>query len=217
MKKSNIFISLLLSLILSFVSTVDGETIKEALGDGAYMLATNTSKGDAYVNSFSRTYNPSINCWGTHVGRTSNGDAIINLDLWTIADILGPNYSVLAYTPERGNCYVNANLETYTPGSNQYGKYVGRTATGLPIINVIGTIYAKEQPVITRTTTYYTANPGTASQSQPQQSQPASDTVYIYPAYGERYHSTPHNNGYYVETTLEDAKAKGYTACNVCW
>lgn len=178
----------LIILFLTFsLTTVKGESVKEALGENNYLLAAGTEKGDAYTNSYQRTYNPSIERWGTKVGVMPNGDAIIQLDTWTVADILGSNYHVLAYTPERGNCYVNANNETYTPGSNQYGRLTGRTAEGLPIITVVGTIRPETRTIITRTTTYYSGAPTPANQRQQLQSDDY--MVWIYPEHGERYHS----------------------------
>ena len=209
MKKLKYTFTAIICLLFLFAGTAKAENVTEALGESNYLLAVNTVHGDAYVNSYQRTYNPSTNRWGTKTGVMANGDAVINLDAWTIADILGENYHVLAYTPERGNCYVNGKNETYTPGSNQVGRVTGRTPDGLPIISVIGTVMPVTQTVITRTT--YVNAPAT----QPQE-QSGGSSVYIYPS-GEKYHSYPHNGDNYSRVSLEEAKRRGYTSCDVCW
>lgn len=182
MSKIKFVLILFLSIVLALPSSA--ETIEQALGENNYLLATNTEKGDAYVNSYERTYNPSINRWGTKTGTMPNGDAIITLDSWTIADVLGNNYYLLAYNSDRGNCYA-ANNKTYTPGSNQVGTITGYTSDGRPIIKVEGTVYVRTDTYVIRTTTYYNAEPQTTSRA------PVENDFYvwIYPSYGERYHS----------------------------
>ena len=209
----------LILIILCFTLSLStsGESVREALGDNNYLLAVNTSKGDAYANGYQRTYNPSIERWGTKTGVMPNGDAIIQLDSWTIADILGENYHVLAFTPERGNCYVNANNETYTPGSNQYGRVTGRTPDGLPIISVIGTIYPQTYTTITRTTTYGNGAPGQPATATPTPTpKPAGNKVVVY-SDRDVYHKYAHNGDNYYYMTEEEAIADGRRRCKVCW
>lgn len=228
MRKYNRYIIIILSLILMFVQSVSGETIREALGDNSYLLAMDTENGAVYANSFDRTYNPSIGRWGTKTGTTSNGVAIIELDRWTIADVLGSNYSLLAYTPDRGNCYVNAEHYTYTPGSNQYGMHSGYSSNGTPIIDVIGTMYIEETYYITRSIIYGVPTDGGYTSSTPA-TQPAptatftptptptGEMVYVYPNKGRKYHSRPHNGDDYDRIPIEQALRDNYTRCEVCW
>lgn len=214
MLKIKFIISLFLSIILALPSSA--ETIEQALGENNYLLATNTEKGDAYVNSYQRTYNPSINRWGTKTGTMPNGDAIITLDSWTIADVLGNNYYLLAYNSDRGNCYA-CNNKTYTPGTNQVGTITGYTSDGRPIINVEGTVYVKEVPVTTSTVSQSTPT-RTAQPVQQAQSAPSSgELVWIYPAHGEKYHITPHSNGDPRQVDISYAISHGYKPCEQCY
>ncbi len=226
--RSKRFIAILLSLILMYAITVNAETVKEALGDNAYLLAMVTENGDVYANSFDRTYNPTIGRWGTKTGTTSNGTAIIELDKWSIADVLGSNYSLLAYTPDRGNCYVNPEHYTYTPGSNQYGVHSGYSSDGRAIIDVIGTIYTEDTYYITRTITYGVPTDGGTVSSAPATQPvptvtftptptPTGEMVYVYPNQGKKYHSRPHNGDDYDRIPIEQALRDNYTRCEVCW
>lgn len=216
MFKIKFIISLFLSIILALPSSA--ETIEQALGENNYLLATNTEKGDAYVNSYQRTYNPSINRWGTKTGTMPNGDAIITLDSWTIADVLGNNYYLLAYNSDRGNCYA-CNNKTYTPGTNQVGTITGYTSDGRPIINVEGTVYVRTETYTTQTPVY--SNPVQSSTvASPSSTQPqvGEEMVYIMPDTGEKYHVQPHGNyNSYQQIPLSRAKMLGYDPCEKCY
>ena len=134
--------------------------MEEFLGANNYVLATGTEKGDAYANEYGRTYNPMTEQWGTYVGNTADGTPLIELDTWTIRDVLGDGYYLLTSTPEKGNCYANAYGTTYTPATNEYGSLVGLSEGNVPIIQVIGTIY----PTVT---TYVTTTFGSLTGSNP--------------------------------------------------
>ena len=108
------------------------------LGEDYYLLTISPEKGNVFANASGRTFIPSTQTMGHYIGYTLTGQALISDDAYTIADILGADYRLLAYTPDRGNCYVNALNMTYTPATNEVGMVTGRNEDGLPIITITG-------------------------------------------------------------------------------
>ena len=108
------------------------------LGEDYYLLTISPEKGNIFANANGRTFCPSTQMMGHYIGYTLTGQALISDDSYSIADILGPEYSLLAYTPDRGNCYVNGQNQTYTPATNEVGLVTGRNEDGLPIITITG-------------------------------------------------------------------------------
>lgn len=108
------------------------------IGADYYLLTVSPQLGSIYANPNGRTFCPSTQKLGYYIGYTLAGEALVSEDAYTVADILGPDYTLLAYTPDRGNCYVNTAGHTFTPCTNEVGIFTGRNEDNLPIIEVTG-------------------------------------------------------------------------------
>ena len=133
MKKLMVFLMMIFLTVPAF-----GEEIAGYLGASNYLLATGTVKGDVYANSRGRTYNPQTKELGFIAGYDANGRAIINIDPYTIEQILGTGYSLLCYTPDKGYAFVGVNGTTYNPATNEVGTYLGNDAMGQAVIQIAG-------------------------------------------------------------------------------
>ncbi|MGX7132385.1 DNA/RNA non-specific endonuclease [Enterococcus massiliensis] len=111
-------------------------------------------------------------------------------------------------------------LQAQSIGSDaiKFNVYIHNIQDGVTINYADGTsqVSAAAQPVEEKEQAQAEEKSTPESESQQAAAPETGEMVYITPT-GKRYHSHPHGNGNFTESTLDAAKAQGLTPCEVCY